>query len=131
RAAAAAVPIELERAGAEALPYSDGFFDTAVVTWVLCTIPDPEAALAEVRRVLKPGGVVLYAEHTRSRFPVASRLQDLLTPVWERMAGGCRLNREALTLISHAGFKLEEIKPCGREDWTLFPFYRGRARRVD
>ncbi len=131
RAKQARVPIELEKAGAEALPYADAFFDTAVVTWVLCTIPEPQAALAELRRVLKPGGLVLYAEHTRSRFPIASRLQNLLTPAWKRISGGCHLNRPAVDLISGAGFEIVEMRPCGREDWTLFPFYRGVARRRD
>ncbi len=120
-------PVQLDEAGAELLPYPDSFFDTAVVTFVLCTIPEPDAALREVRRVLKPGGRLLYVEHTRSRFSMASALQDRVTPAWKRIGGGCHLNRDSVSLIRSSGFTRLEVLPCGRESWTLLPIYRGTA----
>ena len=120
-------PIELEQVGAEALPYDDATFDTAVVTWVLCTIPDPHAAVREVVRVLKPGGRMLFVEHVRSRFPVAGALQRKATPLWMKVGGGCRLDRDSLGLIRQSGLDVVELKPCGREGWTLLPMYRGVA----
>src|SRR5215470_11443277 len=71
RAAELRFPTELHQAGAERMPFEDARFDTAVVTFTLCTIPDPEAALTEVRRVLKPGGRLLFVEHTRSVQPIS------------------------------------------------------------
>jgi SAM-dependent methyltransferase len=130
RAAQIGFPIELRQAGAEALPYDDASFDTALVTWVLCTIPDPAAALSEVRRVLKPGGRMLFVEHVRSRFTVAGALQDAITPLWKHLGGGCHLNRDSLDLVGSSGFEGVEFKPCGRESWTLLPMYRGVAHKA-
>ncbi|MGH7078262.1 MAG: class I SAM-dependent methyltransferase, partial [Acetobacteraceae bacterium] len=93
RAATAAVPIELLEASAEVLPLEQGTIDTVVTTWTLCTIPDAQAALAEVRRVLKPGGKLLFVEHGRAPEPGVARWQDRLDPLWRRLAGGCHLNR--------------------------------------
>ena len=84
----ARVPVEVSAAGAEALPFPDGSFDTVVSTLVLCTVPDQEAALDEVRRVLRPGGRLLFIEHVRAAEPMA-RWQDRLEPLWRRLLGGC------------------------------------------
>jgi ubiquinone/menaquinone biosynthesis C-methylase UbiE len=130
RAATVSVPIELTQAGAEALPYDDASFDTALVTWVLCTIPDPLAAVREVVRVLKPGGRMLFVEHVRSRFRLASALQAKATPLWMKIGGGCRLDRDSLGLIRQSGLQVAEVKPCGREGWTLIPMYRGVALKL-
>ena len=129
RAEKLGLKIELSQAGAEALPFEDASFDTVVVTWVLCTIPNPEAALREVARVLKPGGRILFVEHTQSRYPVARRLQDWVTPAWKKFSGNCHLNRDSLSAIRAAGFRDIEIKQCGRDTWTLLPMYRGVAVR--
>jgi SAM-dependent methyltransferase len=78
--------------------------DTAVVTYALCTIPDPRSALREIRRTLKPSGRLLFIEHERSAEPWRSRWQDRLNGAWSRIAGGCHLNRDPLLLIEDAGF---------------------------
>lgn len=128
RAAELALPIELHQAGAEALPFDRGRFDTVVMTFTLCTIPDVAASLAETRRVLKPGGRMLFVEHTRSIQPSLGRVQDALTPLWKRIGGGCHLNRPAPDLIARAGFQVVERHPVWRERWTLMPVYRGVAQ---
>ncbi|HWP66608.1 MAG TPA: methyltransferase domain-containing protein [Candidatus Limnocylindria bacterium] len=127
RAAELRRPIELHQAGAEALPFDRGRFDTVVMTFTLCTIPDVVASLAEARRVLKPGGRMLFVEHTRSIQPGLARAQDALTPLWKKIGGGCHLNRAARELIARAGFEITEQEPVWRERWTLLPVYRGVA----
>ncbi len=129
RAAALPFPTELHQAGAERMPFADARFDTAVVTFTLCTIPDPAAALAEVRRVLKPGGRLLFVEHTRSSQRLCAALQNAITPLWKRMCGGCHMNRRAVELVDAAGFRVRETAPVWRERWTLLPVYRGVAER--
>jgi ubiquinone/menaquinone biosynthesis C-methylase UbiE len=128
RAPGLAFPVELYQAGAERMPFPDARFDTAVVTFTLCTIPDPVAALAELRRVLRPGGRLLFVEHTRSSQPVLAGVQDLLTPLWKRIGGGCHLNRPALDLVRQQGFSVADVAPVWRERWTLMPIYRATAR---
>jgi ubiquinone/menaquinone biosynthesis C-methylase UbiE len=127
RAAELHLPIELHQSGAEALPFDRGRFDTVVMTFTLCTIPDVAGSLAETRRVLKPGGRMLFVEHTRSIQHGLARAQDALTPVWKKLAGGCHLNRPAATLIAAAGFAVTERAPVWRERWTLLPVDRGIA----
>ena len=100
------VPVEVSAAGAEALPYPDGSFDTVVSTLVLCTVPDQEAALDEVRRVLRPGGRLLFIEHVRAAGS-AARWQDRLEPLWRRLLGGCHPNRDTVAAIEEAGFEIE------------------------
>ncbi|MET1051136.1 MAG: class I SAM-dependent methyltransferase [Mycetocola sp.] len=87
-------------APAESLPFEDESFDTVVSTLVLCTVTNPEVALAEVRRVLRPGGRLLFCEHVRSDDPRAARRQDRFADAWAVIAGGCRCNRETLATIS-------------------------------
>ncbi|MGH3335750.1 MAG: class I SAM-dependent methyltransferase [Nocardioides sp.] len=87
-------------APAEALPFGDGSFDTVVSTLVLCTVADPEGALAEVRRVLRPGGRLLFCEHVRSDSARVARWQDRLADAWAGFADGCRCNRDTLATIS-------------------------------
>jgi len=85
---------------AQALPFEDGSFDTVVSTLVLCTVADPDRALAEVRRVLRPGGRLLFCEHVRSDSPRLARWQDRFADAWAGIADGCRCNRESLGTIS-------------------------------
>ena len=119
--------VQLVQIGAEAMPFDDGAFDELVVTFVLCTIPQVEQAVREMHRVLKPGGVLHFAEHTRSDHRWMAGVQDLLHPVWGRFAGGCHLNRDALALLRDAGFTLDEVHGHGRGALNLTPVHRGRA----
>jgi ubiquinone/menaquinone biosynthesis C-methylase UbiE len=98
------LPVELIEGRAEELPLPDRSVDTAVITYALCTIPDPRSALREIRRTLKPGGRLLFIEHERSAEPWCSHWQDRLNGAWGRIAGGCHLNRNPLQLIEDAGF---------------------------
>ena len=127
RVASLPFPVELHQTGAERMPFADGVFDTAVITFTLCTIPDPAAALAEVRRVLRTGGRLLFVEHTRSIQPLLAGMQDALTPLWKKIGGGCHLNRRALELVRAAGFQVRDTAAVWRERWTLFPVYRAVA----
>ena len=130
RAALLPFPVELHQSRAEALPFDASRFDTIVVTFALCTIPDPVAALGEMRRVLKTGGRLLFAEHTRSIQPSIATLQDAVTPFWKRVAGGCCLNRTAVDLVRRSGLAMTEAAPVWRERWTLMPVYHGAAVKL-
>lgn len=109
RAAAAPLPVELLDGSAEALPLADASIDTVVTTWTLCTVADAGQALAELRRVLKPGGRLLFAEHGRAPEPSVARWQDRIDPLWARCAGGCHVNRKMDDLIAAAGFRIETL----------------------
>ncbi len=104
------VPVELVEGSAEAIPLDDGSVDTVLTTWTLCSIPDAKHALLEMRRVLKPGGRLLFAEHGFSPDANVRRWQDRLTPLWKRIGGGCHLNRPISALIAAAGFRLERLE---------------------
>jgi ubiquinone/menaquinone biosynthesis C-methylase UbiE len=126
--ARAAFPVEVLQTGAEQIPLSDQSADTALSTWTLCTIPDVTAALAEVRRVLKPEGQFLFTEHGLSPEPRVARWQHRLTPMWRRCAGGCRLNRKADALVRAAGFDIAEMeKNYAGALKTVTYMYVGRA----
>jgi ubiquinone/menaquinone biosynthesis C-methylase UbiE len=105
----ATVAVDLVAGGAESMRFETGSFDTVVSTWTLCSIPDVERALAEVRRVLRPDGRLLFVEHGLSPEPGVRRWQDRLTPMWRRCAGGCHLNRDMAALIIGGGFALGDI----------------------
>jgi ubiquinone/menaquinone biosynthesis C-methylase UbiE len=97
-------------ADAERLPLPDASIDTAVATLVLCTIPEPEAALAEIARVLKPGGRLLFLEHVRSNDPKAARWQDRLERPWGWFGRGCHPNRDTLATIEASELELTEVE---------------------
>ena len=129
RAAGAAFPVEFLCRPAEAIPLAAGSVDDVVTTWTLCTIPDPVAALKEVRRVLRPQGRLIFIEHGRSTDPAVVRWQDRLTPVWKRLAGGCHLNRPIRELLEDAGFRVERMDTGymkGPKPMTFM--YEGQAR---
>lgn len=111
RAKGAKVPIQTYEAKAEGLPFADNVFDEVVATLVFCTIPEPEKALQEIRRVSKPGACIHFFEHVRVDNKQAALLQDALTPLWEKVAGGCQLNRNTLKLIRESGLAVVEVTP--------------------
>lgn len=101
---------ELVEAGAESLPFEDSSFDTAVFTLVLCTVPNPQAALAEAARVLKPGGQLLFIEHVRAEDPGVARWQDRLEAPWRVFADGCRCNRDTVANIEASPLTLDSVE---------------------
>ncbi len=122
---------ELVPARAEALPFPDSSFDSVALTMVLCTIPDPDAALAEAARVLKPGGKLLFMEHVRSEDPGFARLQDRLERIWRFFADGCHCNRDSLSTIESSTFEVETFKRGNMPMAPLIirPLVYGRAVR--
>ncbi|GAA1219280.1 class I SAM-dependent methyltransferase [Kitasatospora nipponensis] len=109
----AATPVRVERSGldGQVLPFADDSFDAALSTWTLCTIPDAEAALHEVRRVLKPGGTLHFIEHGLAPAEDESvrRWQQRLDPLEQRLFDGCHLNRPIVDLLTTAGFVITDL----------------------
>ena len=103
-------PVTFIEASAESIPIDDKSVDTVVTTWTLCTIPDIQRALDEARRILKPGGKLLFVEHGRAPDPGVVKWQDRLTPLWKRIGGGCHLNRPIRKIVEDAGFKIENFE---------------------
>jgi ubiquinone/menaquinone biosynthesis C-methylase UbiE len=114
RAARSSPRVALVAADAEALPFRDRAFDAAVATLAFCTIPRPERALAELRRVVRPGGPVRMLEHVRLEHPVWGRLQDWVTPLTVRFAGGCHQNRRTVETVRGSGLELLGLRPHAR-----------------
>jgi ubiquinone/menaquinone biosynthesis C-methylase UbiE len=103
------VPVEILPEPAERVSLPEGSVDTVLVTYSLCTIPDPAAALAGARRVLKPGGRLLFCEHGLAPDESVQRWQRRIEPVWVRVAGGCHLTRDIPALVQGAGFRVERL----------------------
>jgi ubiquinone/menaquinone biosynthesis C-methylase UbiE len=102
--------VELHQVPAENLPFPDHSFDTVFTTLTFCTIDDVPKALAEVRRVLKPGGEFRFWEHVRPQGRIRGRVFDLVTPAWRRIGAGCRPNRDTVEAISGVGFEIRELR---------------------
>jgi len=104
------VPIQIIQDNAERLPFDDDTFDTVVATLVLCTIPNPEAALQEMKRVCKPEGKILMFEHVKMNNALLAKLQDWLTPLWKKVCDGCCLNRDTVHMIHANGLEILKEK---------------------
>ena len=107
RSQKAGIDVELVGLSAERLPLPDDSFDTVVCTYTLCSIPDPAAALHEVRRVLKPGGQFLFCEHGRAPDASLAQWQQRIEPLWKPLAGGCHLTRDVPLLLRDAGLNAQ------------------------
>lgn len=110
RARRAGIELELIGQSAERMPFRDESFDTVLVTYTLCSIAEPPAALAEMRRVLKPEGRLLFCEHGLAPEASVRRWQARLAPLWSRLAGGCRLDRDVPALLRAAGFVSKDLQ---------------------
>jgi len=110
RIVASGLDVRCLAAVAEHLPLAAASADSAVLTFCLCTVADPAAALGEIRRVLRPEGELLFSEHGAAPDSGVRRWQDRLNGVWGRLAGGCNLNRSIVPLIEGSGFRLEEVE---------------------
>ena len=106
----AGLAVELSGLSAEKIPFEDGAFDTVLVTYTICSIPDPVAALKEMRRMLKPGAKLIFCEHGLAPDASVRRWQDRLTPVWSKLGGGCHLNRDIPSLLKEAGLHSADIQ---------------------
>jgi ubiquinone/menaquinone biosynthesis C-methylase UbiE len=118
RQRAPARPLVLARA--EELPFADDAFDTVVSGLVFCSVEDPAAGLAEIRRTLRPGGRLRMLEHVRSRHPWVARWQDIIQPGWTWLAGGCHPNRDTEANVEAAGFEIESDGRRSRRNVRLF-----------
>jgi len=132
RIAAAPFPVEPLELDGEAIPLDDASVDTVLITYTLCTIPGAATALAGMRRVLKPGGRLIFCEHGLAPDPGVARWQNRVNPLWKRIGGGCNVNRDIPALIKAAGFAIETIDTMYLPGPKMFKFssfnYWGTAK---
>jgi len=120
--------VEFLDRSAEEIPLERGSVDTVVTTWTLCTIPDAIGALQEMKRVLKPGGLLLFVEHGLAPDASVQAWQHRLNPLWTRIGGGCNLDRDIDDLIVQSGFRLAELQTEYVKGLKPLSFtYSGRA----
>jgi ubiquinone/menaquinone biosynthesis C-methylase UbiE len=123
------VPVELIEGTVEAIPIEAASIDTVLTTWTMCSFPDLDKALEEMRRVLKPNGRLLFVEHGLAPEPRVAWWQDRLTPVWTHLSGGCHLNRAIEDVIKRAGFSIEQLDKGYLTGPKIMTFmYEGLAR---
>jgi ubiquinone/menaquinone biosynthesis C-methylase UbiE len=121
--------LEFLEASAEAIPLHDASVDCVLMTYTLCTLPAVRPSLEEMRRVLKPGGQLIFCEHGAAPDASVRRWQNRLNPMWQRMAGGCNLNRTVPELLVQGGFTIQELETGYIPGWKPASFiYRGIAR---
>lgn len=131
RIADAGLDVELIALSAEKIPLDDESVDTVLVTYTLCTIPEPIDALKEMNRVLKPAGKLIFCEHGRAPDEKVRRWQDRLTPYWKKFSGGCHLNRDIPELLSEGGFSSDDLQTMYLEGPRPMTFnYWGEASKV-
>ena len=104
------IPVALIEGSAESIPLESHSFDTVLTSWTLCSIPNAGAALAEMRRVLRPSGRLLFVEHGLAPEQRVQKWQNRMTPIWSHISGGCHLNRPVRTLIETVGFRIDRIE---------------------
>jgi ubiquinone/menaquinone biosynthesis C-methylase UbiE len=127
-ASASPLPVRTLEASAENIPLDAASIDTVVMTWTLCSIPEPNRALREIRRVLKPDGRLLFVEHGLAPDFGVRRWQQRLTPLWKRLAGGCHLDRPMSALVEKSGFRIERLETGYMRGPRLLTFmYEGSA----
>jgi len=126
----AGFPIKLVQTGAETLPFKDETFDCVVFTFVLCTIPDWRAALSEIKRVMKPGGRVLFCEHGRAPDISVAKWQRRIEPLWKPLAGGCHLTRSSAGMFDEAGFEMKQIKESYMSKAPKFAGYISQGEAI-
>ena len=117
-------PVDLLAQGGEDIPLPDASIDTVLVTFTLCTIPEVGQSLAQMRRLLKPGGRLIFCEHGRAPDASVQRWQDRVNPLWKKLFGGCHLNRDMPALIRNAGFNIEFLEADYLEDTPRLAGYR-------
>lgn len=131
RAEAAGIDVTFLPVSGEEIPLDDAAIDTIVITYTMCSIPDVDRALREMRRVLRPGGSLLFSEHGRAPDEGVVRWQDRLNPLWRRISGGCNINRAIPDLLGAAGFTLAELESMYLPGPRLLTFtYWGTATRT-
>jgi ubiquinone/menaquinone biosynthesis C-methylase UbiE len=130
RIAASRVPVEFVGLDGAVIPLADASMDNALSTWTLCTIPNVDEALREIRRVLRPGGHLVFLEHGLSDDPRVARRQHRFNPIQQRIAGGCLLDRDPGALIAAAGFEVERVDRFVISGPKIMSYmYAGTARR--
>ncbi len=127
RLEASPLEVEILNASAEDMPLDNNLADTVVLTYSACTIPSAETALAEIRRVLKPGGRLLFCEHGRSVDENVARWQDRVNPYWNKISGGCNVNRDIPELIKAAGFNIDTLETGYIAPFPKFSTYHFRG----
>jgi len=122
------IEVEFIQSGAESIPLDNNSADTVLMTYSLCTIPESRSALDEIRRVLKPGGKLIFCEHGLAPDKSVERWQNRFNPAWKKIAGGCNLNRPIPRLLEQAGFKSRDMETMYLPGWRPATFnYWGTA----
>lgn len=114
--------VEFLQAFAEEIPLEQGSIDTVLVTYTLCTIPDPVAALRDMRRVLRPGGTLVFCEHGIAPDESVQKWQGRMNPIWRRLGGGCHLNRPIPELLATGGFEVRSMETMYLPGWRPASF---------
>lgn len=122
---------EFVKASAEELPFKNNTFDTIVITYSLCTIPDVDKALREMSRVLKQDGTLIFCEHGVAPDKKVSATQDFINPIWKPLSGGCNLNRNIPELIEKNGFTIQDLKSMYIPGWKFASYnFWGSAKKT-